>query len=67
MKWMSNMWNREREKCKTCIMNVEICESCNDGDILAKNGSCLKIDNYTLVTYETNKKGASIRLFESKF
>ena len=48
-------------------MNVEICESCNDGDILAKNDSCLKIDNYTLVTYETNKKGASIRLFESKF
>ena len=32
-----------------------------------KNGSCLKIDNYALVTYETNTKGASIRLFNYIF
>ena len=57
----------EGEKCKTCGSNVGTCGSCNDGYILVKNGSCLKIDNYVLVTYETNKKGASIRLFETCF
>ena len=57
----------EKEKCKTCGTIVGNCGSCNDGYILVKNGSCLKIENYVLVTYETNKRGASIRLFESKF
>ena len=56
----------EMEKCKTCGKTMNTCGSCNDGYILVKNGSCLKIDNYALVTYETNKKGASIRLFTYK-
>ena len=54
----------EGENCKTCGINVGTCGSCNEGYILAKNGSCLKIDNYVLVTYETNKKDSPIRLFE---
>ncbi len=57
----------EDDKCKTCGINIGTCGSCNDGYILVKNGSCLKIDNSIMVTYKTNKIGASIRLFEYKF
>ncbi len=52
------------DKCKTCGNKFGVCESCNGGYILDKNGSCLENGNSVLVTYETNKKGESIRLFE---
>ena len=55
------------EKCKSCGKKFGTCGSCNEGYILTKNDTCLKIDNSILVNYEITNKEESVRLFQYYF